>query len=336
MFTRTYTVYRRLAKTMTSEEYLIKYVSTDIYNRIGFIKNHLTKGLIRIHEVTLTQNLVFEIHKFESETGLRLVDLYEATNEKMNGADLVLGMQVGTGYLKIPMQAKILKPFSKNKDGSYSAFHHKNSFGKQSDLLKKFAEECGSYLPLYLLYNYTYGSSNIAPGENEHYYGCSCVSAERVPIQGTSRKTMRFSDLHPLPAIPWYRMFRTRGSNEGNSNGGTGGTPSPNGPEKRDPNDEIRDFYKQFGRDANDEFINQLTFYTYEELTAQEEDWERVSPSDAVENIKTSKQTPKYKLVFLPNPMYLNSQNTLSLEIDDATGEQWPEEMSEDIAEYQY
>jgi len=336
MFIRSYIVYRRLAKTMTSAEYLIKYVSTDIYNRIGFIKNHLTKGLIRIHEVTLTQNLVFEIHKFESETGLRLVDLYEATNEKMKGADLLLGMQVGSGYLKIPMQAKILKPFAKNKDGVYSVFHHKNSFGKQSDLLKKFATECGSYLPLYLLYNYTHGSSNVAPGEHEHYYGCSCLYAEVVPVPGSGRKTVRFSDLHPSPAIPWYHMFRKRGGSGGNSNGGAGRTPSPTGPETTDPNDEIREFYKQFGKNANDEFINQLKFYTYEELTAEEDGWERVSPSEAVENIQTSTQTPKYKLVFLPHPMRIITQDMLSLEIDDATGKQWLEDMGEEAAEYQY
>jgi len=53
-------------------------VSTDIYSRIGFVEKYLTRIFLRGYEVTIKQNLVYEILKFEIETGLKFVDIYES------------------------------------------------------------------------------------------------------------------------------------------------------------------------------------------------------------------------------------------------------------------
>lgn len=320
MYYRLASLYRRLARARRSAEDLIKFVSTDVYNRIGFVKKNSPTNFLRVYEVTLTQNIVYEILKFQEETGTRLVDLYESKQEPVNGADLLLGMQVGTGYLKIPIQAKILKPYKAAKDGSYPAFHHSNkTSGSQRQLLIDFAVSCGSKLPLYMLYNYTVQSPHINPTEQEHLYGCSCFSAHTLPGVTATAKTVKFSHLHPAPGIPWYHMFTPASSGAGGGGQGGGG-PQGDGPEN-DPNNDVREFYARFGIDTDEAFIAGLEFYTHEELTAETDEWERISLQDfdaKSENSQVSR--PYYKMVFLPQPNRLAGAGGNSFYIDDAAG----------------
>lgn len=324
MFEKEALGYRKNARNHRSSEELIKFVSTETYNRIGFVKKYFTKSFLRIYEVTITQNLVYEILKFEIETGQKLVDIYEAKNESTKGADLLMGLQVGTGFLKIPMQAKILDPHVRELNGTYNAFHHSNGTGVQIDLLNDYAVECGSRLPLYLLYNYTFGSPYIEAGETEHLYGCSYLSAEKIPAPILAKSTINFSDFHPSPGKPWHHMFKRRSD-------GNGGNNPPNEPELDDPNSDIKEFYSRFGMDVTDEFISTLTFYTHEELTAETEQWEHVTIDNFNDKIKTPRiKRPFYKMVMQPLPMRPDGKQGIPQYIDDRTGEF---DVDEDILE---
>lgn len=315
MFEKEALEYRKRARFLKSSEELIKFVSTDIYNRIGFVKKYFTKSFLRVYEVTVTQNLVYEILKFEIETGQKLVDFYEAKNENENGADLLLGLQVGTGYLKIPMQAKILNPHVKERNGTYNAFHHKNKKGMQINLLIDYAQRCGSRLPLYLLYNYTFGSPDIAAGETEHLYGCSYLCAEKIPAPILAKNTINFSDFHPSPGKPWYHLFRKR-------KGGNDGNDPADGPELNDPNSDIKEFYNRFGMDVTDEFISTLTFYTHEDLTAETDQWEHVTIDNFNDKVKSPRiKKPFYKMVMQPLPMRPDGREGTPQYIDDSPGE---------------
>lgn len=324
MFEKEALEYRKRARFLKSSEELIKFVSTDIYNRIGFVKKYFTKSFLRVYEVTLTQNLVYEILKFEIETGQKLVDIYEAKNENANGADLLMGLQVGTGFLQIPMQAKILDPHVRELNGTYNAFHHSNRSGIQIELLIDYAQRCGSRLPLYLLYNYTFGSPYIAAGETEHLYGCSYLSAEKIPAPILAKNTINFSDFHPDLGKPWHHLFRRR-------NGGNNGNNPVNEPELDDPNSDIKEFYSRFGMDVTDEFISTLTFYTHQDLTAETDEWERVTVDNFHDKAKAPRiKKPFYKMVMQPLPMRPDGKEGIPQYIDDRTGEF---DVDEDILE---
>ncbi|MBA5791726.1 hypothetical protein H1R17_10925 [Flavobacterium sp. xlx-214] len=282
---------------------LIKYVSIDTYNRIGFVHQNKDYGKLRIGEVTLTENLVYELHKFADENTLHLVKIYESVNEDTNGSDLLLDFPIGNYYIRIPIQAKKVTPDADSKDGSYISFHHGNSKGIQGDLLTKYAEKLGSYLPLYLLYNFTSNCKTIKGlNEKEEYYGCSVLNLNNV---GSLEKTVKFSHLHPSMAIPFYKLFQNfNRDDEGDVQKKPEG-PSPVTEPIVTDNDVIRKCYKLFGIDATDDFIQKLNLKKKEDVFADIDNW--IKPfMNTMKNSGNNNQTqfnPRYRIVVLTEPI---------------------------------
>jgi hypothetical protein len=280
---------------------LIKYVSIDIYNRIGFVRNlSRRQEFIRVYEVTLTQNLVYELIKFSKENNLNLVGIYESQNEKMNGSDILLCVKLSRGYIKIPVQAKILNSYVSLKNGNYKEFWHKNKIGLQFELLDKYAEKTGSLMALYLLYNYTEKSKFIDKGEKECYYGCSYISTERISKKYPKVQNVVFGHIHPKLARPFYKLFTGT-----NGNGGITTTPtSPSG-----KYNDIIDFYTKNGVDINEsDIINKIRFYTSEEIFSDDSNWENMAETKLSNNrsktdkININEFSPKYKIVLIGKP----------------------------------
>ena len=288
--------YKKKAVKKKSAVELIKYVSIETYNRIGFVHRYSVNPifLLRTGEVTLTENLLYELHKFSIEKKLTLVRMFEAKNEGKNGADMLLDLPVAGGYIRVPVQAKRLYLGASAQDGSYPMMRHRS--GVQTKLLKAYAARLGSFLPLYLLYNYTHGNAMIPASEKEYYYGCSYLNANHLPVVQPNDDFM-FSDLHPSPGKPFYRLFEYFGRN-----GGGGGKPAPSD----DPKKELIEFYAHFGVEADDAFLKNVRIYTREEIFADNENWKDVFskdlPRDNEEWLYGEGFDPRYRIVLLSGP----------------------------------
>lgn len=318
--------YKIQALKKRSAAHLIKYVSIDVYNRIGFVHKHKSsRAMIRIGEETLTENLVYELHKFTLDYGLPLVRLFESVGEDTNGADILLDIPVGNNYIRVPVQAKKITPHANRTDGSYKSFRHANSNGLQSDLLKDYADKIGSYLPIYFLYNFTLGNrTNIQGGEKEYYYGISYFnlnSKTKKPLPNT----VRFSHLHSVPAKPLYKLFEKSGGGSGNGGSGrSGGNPPPETPSNPE-DDGIRELYKRFGMDITDDFLHQVRRYTQDEIFTDTDNWTDIFFGEEPlkgESAKSAKNSiefkPRYRLVLLSDPMV--EEHVLQMTLTDGGG----------------
>ena len=96
----------------------MKNLSIETWERIGFARSR--PGL-KIYETTITQNLLFELKKFSERHKITQIDMFEATNEKTNGNDLEIFLRVGSKYLCLPTQAKIIYG-----NGKYPRMEHGN------------------------------------------------------------------------------------------------------------------------------------------------------------------------------------------------------------------
>ena len=308
-------LYKNLAKSKKSKVNLIKYASIELWNRIGLTMEFQKKiGFMRIYEVTLTQNLVYELCKFQYENSLSLVNLYEAKDEKTNGTDILVYINFPQGTLIFPFQAKLLTTFKEKKDGSYKSFWHKNENGLQIDLLKAFANDLGSQLGFYLFYNHTSGNKNI--NEKEEFYGCSYISTHALEKSTSRKKNIKFSKIHPKPAKPFYHFFKDDGDSDSSYD-----DPSP----LKGISNEVIDFFAKQGMDVDEEFISTLRFYTQEEIAEQNIGWNKISMNDPDKNQnferhKTSNDydvfNPKYKLILAPSVTSLDFEDYLNIEDD--------------------
>jgi len=277
--------YLNYAKDYKSAAELIKYISADIWNRIGFVNNCSSEEFLRIYEVTITQNLIYEIYKFQKVNKLNLIQIQESKNERTNGSDLLLCVLFDRGVLQIPIQAKIMSANKENDDGIYKYFHHKNKSGIQIDLLENYAQMLGSNLAIYLFYNFTNGSSYIDKNEQEHLYGCSFTATKNLFELKDSQK-LYFSSIHPNICKPFYHFFQdggrfTIGNSSGNSPTGT--------------MDDVIDFYKLAGLDIDKSFVEQLHFYNIEEIYG-DDSWGNVNSIDNV-NKDNNVFNPKYRML---------------------------------------
>ncbi len=184
---------------------LLRRLSQDTWERIQF--SRARQGL-KIYEVTITQNLIFELHKKGSNSGVKV---FEAVDEKTNGNDLEFFVKTKGGYLFFPVQAKIIY-----SNLCYPRLEH----GNQINDLRTYAQSYGG-VPLYLLYNYSpnYTDRPRIQGINCYPidFGCTFVSADFlfhnyayqwVDVNGNDRWTIpSFDDLHPDYAIPWFIPF---------------------------------------------------------------------------------------------------------------------------------
>lgn len=183
-------------------------LSVLIWNKTGFALNNKK---LKLHEPTITHNLVFD---FWTVAGLSNfpIKIFEAKDEKANGNDLEIILQTTSGYLYLPMQAKIIK-----RNSRYPGIKHQVKRNYQIDLLLAYAKKKKG-LPFFLLYNYCNIPKVIkgiqASSEFDiECYGCSIVNAKYIkenyhnPQASTPNlqwKIPSFSDLHPLPAYPFH------------------------------------------------------------------------------------------------------------------------------------
>lgn len=175
----------------------LKRLSHETWERIGFVR---TRSGFKIFETTITQNILFSLKKFTENCSQHQLQMFEAIDEKTNGNDIEIFLQVGDKYISLPTQAKILYSSSK-----YTAMDH----GNQINDLLSYSKRVGGF-PLYLLYNYI-------SDQSFKDYGCSFIDAEHLFYNYAFKSKTRsgkikwiiptFSDLHPGYALPWYELF---------------------------------------------------------------------------------------------------------------------------------
>ncbi|MFT3845771.1 MAG: hypothetical protein QM725_12015 [Lacibacter sp.] len=199
---------------------LFRAASLDTWKRIGFSR---TKPKLKIHETTITQNLVYEFHLLKQYFP-SIVRIYESKDESANGDDLEIAIRNNnTGhYIKFALQAKILyhnlpqrnANVMRLSDGRYKQFQHAvgNPKVNQVDLLLTYARNNGA-IPLYLLYNYVFGyfppKTLCGIDFDITQYGCSIVHAQFLKNRfslsnGNLIPNVKFTNLHPSIALPWF------------------------------------------------------------------------------------------------------------------------------------
>lgn len=185
---------------------LLQNIANETWERIGFARTR--KGL-KIFETTITQNILYEFHKYCDQNPHTPIRMFEAINEPLNGNDIELIIQTSGGYVIAPLQAKIIY-----KTDNYPAMDH----GNQINDLITYAKNVGG-VPLYLLYNhyldtFTHNGNLCGIKFSKEQYGCSLVSAyyllnkfafNRFDKSGNPKWTIpNFIELHPDIAVPWY------------------------------------------------------------------------------------------------------------------------------------
>jgi len=298
------------AAEFRSEQDLIKYVSIEIWNRIKFVFAYTTqKQFMKIYEVTLTQNMIYELFKFNKEHNINLVNLYESVDESANGADILVCIEFDRGTLKFPFQCKLLKTSKSKQDGVYKSFWHNNTNGLQIDLLNKYADDLGSKLGFFLLYNYIEETTKIKKSETE-LYGCSYAPTNIIPNSLSQKSSIKFSDLHPNYAHPFFHFFDRRTDNDSNENDVNGPTPAST------TFDDVKDFFRKYDLDIDDSFISKLTFYSEEDMANDSDNWNEFN-----EEVKTPQTTsqnysndfnPKFRMILVKNPTIQNEEEMLT------------------------
>jgi len=147
---------------------LYKEISSSIWDRIPFSYNMGFK----YSEVTITENLLFDIYKFNTNSPSLTVNIYEAKNEKANGNDLELCLEIDANkYVILVIQAKKLY-FTTQK---YPSISHKVNGEYQIDLLEDYAKK-EKAIPMYMFYNSIPNFKN----KNKKYYGCTLAFSQFI------------------------------------------------------------------------------------------------------------------------------------------------------------
>lgn len=118
--------------------------ASDTWQRIGFCRQ---VAHFNLHEVTITQNLLFSFWQLALHSQLP-VQLYKARDEKTNGNDLEIAIQTDMGFVLFPSQAKMLAV-----NNRYKSINRCRNGVYQIDRLLAYAHEMGGF-PLYLFYNF--------------------------------------------------------------------------------------------------------------------------------------------------------------------------------------
>lgn len=194
----------------TSE--LIKLISSITWSRIEFAR---TRRGLKIYETTITQDLIHILYKYASESS-GILKIMEAKSERTNGNDIEFYLETLNGYLFLPMQAKIVYD-----DFKYPMLEHTVGKTSQIELLINYAKKKGGH-PLYLLYNYYNNLEYLKKMESItktdfKNYGISYIDANILKSEYYNKilrrdKTLKwkipdFSDLHPIHAKPFYRLW---------------------------------------------------------------------------------------------------------------------------------
>ncbi|MFC3356136.1 DUF6615 family protein [Sphingobacterium zeae] len=195
---------------------VFKAVSRDAWARIYFSRK---TPRLKIHETSITQNIVYQMNLLKERFPSLGFDLYESANEKAHGDDLELTISQDDGnYVTYAIQSKIIYHRRKGgkakfEDGYYDRLNHwvgKDEKRKaQVDLLLSYANEHG-FIPLYMLYNYV-NSKEIKSNVDNELFGCTVVNANyhkiNHTINGNLDNKLTFSFLHPKNGFPWHELI---------------------------------------------------------------------------------------------------------------------------------
>lgn len=147
---------------------LYKNISSSIWDRIPF---SYSMGF-RYSEVTITENLLFDIYKFNINNPSLAINIFEAKNEKANGNDLELCLEIEPNkYVILVIQAKKLY-FRTQK---YRSISHQVNKKYQIELLEDYAKR-EKAIPLYMFYNYAPDFKN----KHKKYYGCTLAFSQFI------------------------------------------------------------------------------------------------------------------------------------------------------------
>ncbi|WP_412468751.1 DUF6615 family protein [Pedobacter sp. KLB.chiD] len=197
---------------------LFKAGAKDTWARIYFSRK---TPRLKIHETFISQNLVYEMNLIKAKHPELDFELFESTDEKAHGDDLLLSVVHDDGNVyTYAIQSKIIyhrrnKGVADLQDGHYQKLKHWVGKGKtrkkQIDLLMKYAGDNG-YTPLYLLYNYA--GRKFEPHIDPSLYGCTIISAQYLKANHTSSDgnlsdKVKFTDLHAKTALPWHELICT-------------------------------------------------------------------------------------------------------------------------------
>ncbi|SHL96114.1 DUF6615 family protein [Mucilaginibacter sp. OK098] len=195
---------------------IFKAAAKDSWARIRFSR---IKPRLKIHETTITQNLVYEMRLLKAVYPHLGFSLFESTMEDTHGDDLELCIEQNDGrVITYALQAKIIyhtstKKWIKLGNGNYKQMNHYVGIRRanQVQLLIDYAKSLGQ-IPMYLLYNYVLKRTAIKTGVDNDLYGCTVVTAEYLQANhglsdGNLKATVKFNDLHPSPAIPWHELI---------------------------------------------------------------------------------------------------------------------------------
>lgn len=186
-----------------------KSFSYDTWLRLGYSRR--VEGIFT-SEVTLTQNLIYGYYCLSREFNLP-IQVFEAKDEKNNGNDLEIAIELKEGYVLLPTQAKVLK-----KSERYEYFNHKskskNKF--QFDLLDEYSQNIRG-VPLYLFYNMVEMTLNERGDAlskeidfDYHFYGCSIALLSLLRqcfYKGDKIVIPSFWDIHPKLAYPLFQLI---------------------------------------------------------------------------------------------------------------------------------
>ncbi|MCU0439006.1 MAG: hypothetical protein MUC49_13995 [Raineya sp.] len=214
--------------------YIAQEFSWTVWDKLRFFCKN--KGIGSMNETTFTEEMIFSINQIVNTGGFKTIGLYQAKNEKVNGADIeiVIGLQLDDEdykYLAFPIQAKAIKfPLKTSpKDGNYYHFFGKtkNDERTQYQKLIDYSKSING-MPLYMFYNYSerYNISKInkkilgidVNSLESYHWGCSIIAAQYIAevkqVKDKKRKDpmFKFSDFHTITphsyhAIPWFLLF---------------------------------------------------------------------------------------------------------------------------------
>lgn len=182
-----------------------KVISAYFWNRIKFARSIKPKGRLRITEASLTEELVYQFYTMATNRILPF-KIFQSTNEKVNGGDLEILLELDGGVVKFPCQAKIIYANQR-----YGALYHEVGNQLQIDLLIQHAKKVGGY-PIYMFYNYDeYVTPKLlkVTGGSEQLWGCSIGSAGEIKNKFFKKRTTppMFRDMHPGTCWPFYKLF---------------------------------------------------------------------------------------------------------------------------------
>lgn len=189
-------LWKKLGKSQKVKDLFFLFSSL-VWEKLEFFKN---KGadFAKVDERQLTNDFVScianLIHNDKMQLPLRL---FQAKNEKVNGADLELIICLSDNqYVVFHCQAKRLYVENKSQASYFAMKQHKKQV---SDLLG-YAQKTNA-VPLYFFYNYVDKDITNEERFRKEIYGCTILGAEPVQQKSNEQSNFRFENFHP-PAEP--------------------------------------------------------------------------------------------------------------------------------------